>query len=239
MTQQLPSHEIEQAWSRIGRSNWHKMAWFVKLANVDWDTLSPGDLHNWQDEFRAIREDASPGITSLPPQHSPRYWKPKGYTPPVYQPPSLEDMKEVQRETAPHLNDIANDQNTHTHTLNIDYMVSFIRTSHEEEHAGAPQYQVMRSELPFNVTTNLYSSPLYWKMIRLLEEFADFIRRCPHCKQIFLQVKRNARYCSRSCHSVAGMRLKRAEERKRTTRRTTKLRGTAKAKFPSMKRGQR
>lgn len=238
MTQQMPSRVLEQAWGRIGRSGWHKTAWFVKLANVDWNTLSPGDLHNWRDEFRAIREDASHGITSPPPQRSTRYWKPESYTPPTYEPPSLEEMEEVQHRIKPHLNDLADNQDTQTPTYHILYIVRFEKTRPEKERAGYPRYQVMRAETPFEASHNSYLDSLYWKMIRLLEEFADLIRRCLHCQKLFLQIKRNARYCSRDCHSVAGMRRKRAEERKRKPRKTTKMRGTAKSKRPSMKRGE-
>jgi hypothetical protein len=50
-------------------------------------------------------------------------------------------------------------------------------------------------------------------LAQLMSDYASAVTRCPHCHRIFLRLRKNAVYCGRDCHSVAGMRNKRATEK--------------------------
>src|SRR2546426_339665 len=123
--------------------------------------------------------------------------------------PTLEQMREVQELIAPHLNNLADGKDTQTPTIRIHYTVRFRKTDTEEERTGYPRYQVLRGEIG-EPTANLYARTLLLRMTRLLEDFADAIRRCPHCHKVFLQLRRNRNYCGKPCYTVAVMQRLRA-----------------------------
>jgi hypothetical protein len=190
MTQhENPDEAIDKAWSRIQKTEWDQMNWFVKLANTDLSSISEGDLLNWKDEFRAMCQGNNRNASAPD------------------SPPSSEDMAEVQTESRRMLWALAQGREIHSKRVLIHYSVLFQKTSPEQEQTGLPRYQIYRGEVGEPQT--LFGGTLCGRLTQLLEKYANNIRQCPHCQKLFLQVRSDGRYCSRRCHSVAGMRMAR------------------------------
>lgn len=187
------SQLIEKAWGRIHHTPWDQMNWFVRLANTDLHALSSGDLTNLRDEFLAMLTEEGG-----------RYQR-------RLEAPSQEDMLEVQQEAKRIIGDIAHGRDTSTQPITVTYRVQFTKTSPEQEAAGKPRYYIYRGEV--GEPSTLYGGPLREKLTELLDEYVNSIRACEHCEKLFLQVRSDARYCGRGCHSVAYMRKKRMEEK--------------------------
>jgi hypothetical protein len=219
MIQQSEPEIIDKAWGRIGRSPWDQMAWFVNLSNIDLASLSPGDLLNWSDEFVAISTSASSVISTAPSRNVKRGWQPKHRTQPPLQPPTLQQMRQVQSLLGLYLNALADGQTIDIETAPVGEITRFRKTDAQEEQAGAPRYDVQYTELRRSMA-NLYFPRLLWRMTHLLKQFANTIRRCPHCHRVFIQLRRNRNYCGKACYTVAGMQRLRAEKKSQGQRKT-------------------
>lgn len=55
-----------------------------------------------------------------------------------------------------------------------------------------------------------------YRFAQLLKRFCRSVRRCPHCQAIFVQSRRNALFCSRTCQSRAVMKKIRATRKGRS-----------------------
>jgi hypothetical protein len=205
----------EKAWTRIGgRDEWSQMAWFVKLANTDLDGLSPGDIQNWLDECHAIRM-VPEGLFS----DRKRYPHHRGW---IGSPsPTLTDLQNIKAEIAPHLDRLANDKDTEIGPITVQHRTRFRKSNEAERNGGYPPTLIYQIAMSID-SKRSWSDDLLLRMTRLLQQFVDNIRRCPHCKKVFVQLRRNATYCGPSCYTVAGMQRLRATRRKQGGKRMRK-----------------
>jgi len=210
-----PDTTLDKAWARIGLSPWHQMAWFVRLANTDLTKLSPGDLQNLQDECQAIRITPISFHPTRPDRK--RYPFLHGWVGSLS--PSFIQLQNIQAAIAPHLNRIADGQTTECGPITLQHTIKFRRSNDAQQRAGYPPYSISPTSI-FN--SNSWADEFLFRVTRLLEQrrrrstlFVDSIRRCPNCQDMFVQLRRNANYCGRKCHSVAGMQKARALAKKR------------------------
>lgn len=212
MTQQpsQPNDALEKAWGRIGLSTWDQMAWFVKLANAgDLSMLSPGDVQNLQDECQAIR--MKPRSFHGTPLDRKRYPFLHGWVGSLS--PSLTQLQDIQSAVASRLKSLLDGDNTYFHS--VPETTRFRKSTDVERRNEYPPHLIYHIS-----TAGSWPNEFLSRMVRLLEQprkggvlFVDSIRRCPHCDKAFLQLRRNATYCGRKCHSVAGMQRLRAEQK--------------------------
>ncbi len=194
---------------RVGftKRKWHELDWFVRFAKADLDKASQGDLLSLQEEIVAM---LTVHFRNRPEST-----------------PTLEQIIEIQRTVRNHLTDLADRGKTclppPPGRLWIRYPRILAQLSLGAT-AGAKMEQLSR--MPDIVSLRAASGDpanLVSVMGELLEKAGKPIVRCPHCRTIFLQSRRNQEYCSRSCQSVAVMKKRRAEtkakiKRKRTAR---------------------
>ncbi len=199
---------LEKAWANIMFDRWDQMAWFVKLANTDMAALTPGDIQNLQDQCEAIRRVP---ISFYPiPSDRKRYPFHGGWG--ASASPTLRDLQNIHDTIALRLNKLADGEKVSFGPIQVTHTISFRKSNEAEQRAGYPPYLIS----PYAV---LRSGSQSWpdefvlRAAQLLETYVDSIRRCPHCKDVFLQLRRNANYCGPACYSVAGMRRLREEQR--------------------------
>lgn len=239
MTQQpFPGFERvnDKAWGRIGLGEWDQMKWFVDLANTtDFEAMTEGEQLLKKEEFAAMLSVACRPLIEIPPDTK-RYPGSVGSKTPQ---PALEyvpafsvlDMQRFQNEISPHLDRLADDESTSFGGFNVSFTVNFPKNPHYTEHAEGPRYHVSRGEVGGSPHENLVL-----RMARLLETYADNVRRCPHCKKVFLQFRRSATYCGPECYTVAGMRRLRAE---REAQRALKMKSKKQGRRTTRKGGSR
>ena len=210
MTQQpVSAHDaaLEKAWERIGHDRWDQMTWFVKLANIDLAALSPGDVQNLQDECQAIRMVAI-SFHSIPSNRK-RYPFLRGWNSSLS--PTVRDLENIHAAIAPHLNNLADGMEVSLGPVQVAHTTRFRKTTENERKGGYPPHVIYPTAI-LKAGSHSWPDEFLLRTARLLEEFVDGIRRCPHCKKVFLQLRRNATYCGRACHSVAGMRRIRTKQ---------------------------
>lgn len=225
MTQPFPGYETvnEKAWDRIGLDEWSQLKWFVKLANTSgFETMTEGEQLLWKEEIAAMLSKASSPITGGPPdtKRYPGAARSKASQTVLQQTPAFSpaQLQQARDTIAPHLDNLADDQATIFGGFHITYTVSFQKNADYDENTESPRYLVYRGE-----SGGSPQDHLLLRLSKLLETYADKIRRCPHCKKMFLQFKRSAKYCSPKCYTVAGMRRLRAElKRQRALKITNK-----------------
>ena len=211
----------EKAWSRMGRATWSQMEWFVKLTNTaGFESMSAGEQLTWQEEFVAMWGERYMGFLETPPDTK-RYPRPPS-TPhqmreSAIPPPTPAQMQEVRDVIASHIDELADDKGTRIGGLNISYTVAFYKNPAYDQNKELDRYLIHRGETADPVS-NIYRQNLLLRVSKLLdaEKYADKVRRCEHCKKVFLQLKRTAKYCSSKCYTVAGMRRLRAERKTQT-----------------------
>lgn len=211
MTQQpFPGFETvnEKAWTRIGLDDWHQMAWFVKLANTTgFETMTEGEQLLWKEEFAAMLSTATL-LIEVPPDTN-RYPRSKAPQPSLQVTPTFSpaQMQKARDAIKSHLDPLADDGYTTIGGFTVTYTVSFHKNADYEKNRELPRYLIYRGEMGGSPQDRLLLH-----MSKLLETYADKVRRCPHCKKVFLQIKRSATYCDAKCYTVAGMRRVRAEQ---------------------------
>ncbi len=226
MTQRPPSDTaLNQAWARIGFSPWHHMAWFARLANTTVRTLSPGDVQNLQDECQAIRMTPIAFHPTQPDRK--RYPFLHGGVGSFA--PTLLELKNICEVIALHLNRLADGQSTTCGPIHVDHTIRLTKSTDVERQAGYPPYRI--NPLLIFSKGDTWADEFLFRMTQLLELprrgrtlFVDSIRRCPHCQQVFVQLRRHATYCGRKCHSVAGMQNARAAAKEQHQGPSTKQR---------------
>ena len=247
MAQQLSAPKIilEHVWSRIGLDNWSQMTWFVKLANANnFETMTGGEQLMWQEEVVAMILKVQP-LTDVPPETN-RYPRSRvSMTPQIDAalPPSkaltenqnLPDFlaqyitpTEIQRirdAVVPHLDHLADDRGTTLGNFTVTRTVKFLRNPAYDKNPTLPRYLIERAEMGRD-TSQIFPKHLLLYMSRLLEQYADNIRRCQHCNKVFLQLKRTAKYCGPKCYTVGCMRAFRAAKKARKEKYRKKSRKT-------------
>ncbi len=124
-------------------------------------------------------------------------------------------MQEVRDVIAPHIDELADDKGTLMGGFDITYTVSFHKNAAFDQNKELPRYLIYRGETG-RAVYNIYQQNLLLCASKLFEAYANKLRRCEHCKKVFLQLKRTAKYCGSKCYTVAGMRRLRAERKTQT-----------------------
>jgi hypothetical protein len=218
MTQQFPQYEIvnEKAWERIGVDEWSQMNWFMKLAKTtDFETMTEGEQLLWKEEFAAMSSKASSPLIGVPPDTK---WYPGSarskasqtslQVAPAFSPAQMQEVRDAIK---PHIDRLADDNYIIIGGFTVTYTVSFHKNAAYEKNRELPRYLVDRGEMGGSPQDRLLLH-----MSKLLETYVDKVRRCPHCKKVFLQFKRSAIYCGPKCYTVAGMRRLRAKRKTQT-----------------------
>lgn len=210
MTQQSISVRnvaLEKAWGNIIFDHWDQMAWLVKLANTDMATLTDGDFLNWQDQCEAIR--MVPISFSPVPSDRKRYPFHGGGA--GRSSPTRRDLENIHAAIAPRLNNIADGVEVSFGSIQVIHKTRFRKSTEAEQQAGYPRYLIYPYDHVIPLS-QLWPNEFLFRAEQLVKEYVDGIRRCPHCKKVFLQLRQNATYCGRACHSVAGMQRLRAQQ---------------------------
>ncbi len=203
----------ERALSRIGTDEWSQMAWFVKLANTTgFANMTPGERLIWEEDYVAMYLKKLSPLMDIP-QDRKRY--PKSPESQLIQTvpylPSGEQMQVVRDAIAPHIEELADDKGTMFGAFRIEITIRFHRNPHYDENPKEPRFVINRGEMSWGETDNIYHRTLVIRAARLLEVYADKVRRCKLCKKLFLQLKRSAQYCGYNCYTVGCMREFRAK----------------------------
>ncbi len=175
-------------------SKWERMNWYVDFAQKNLDRLSPGEVLNYQEDVVALER-------TLFKIHKPA-------------PPDLPEIKGMQESIRKHLESLA------------DKGVAVFIKPASITTIVAPKVVARQEGITLKPGDAIIADIFYWDgypgvrglvhyLAELLKQFAPSIKRCPHCSKIFLQLRRNAVYCSRQCQSVAGMRAIRARKKQK------------------------
>ena len=197
----------QRALERVGFSKGkvHELDWFVRFARIDLDKATQGDLLSLQEEFVALlTAHFRDSPQSMPPR---------------------EQIIEIQRTVRNHLNSLADKGMAGLPpppgTLWITYPRIAAKLSVGAS-AGAKMEEFSRMlDIVSHRAASGDPGNLVSVLGELLEKAGKPIVRCPHCRTIFLQSRRNQEYCSRSCQSVAVMKKRRAEAKAKTKRKRT------------------
>ncbi len=223
MTKHLSQQQTgtEKALSRIGLDPWSQMVWFVKLANTTgFEAMTDGEQLLWKEEFVAMGLKGNKPVMEVP-SDTKRYPRsPQGPPPTLDEmqavgifPPDPAQMQKVRDVIASHINDLADDKGTLIGGFDITLTVSFHKNAAYNQNKERPRYLIFLGEVG-RAVSNIYRQTLLLRMAKLLEVYADKVRRCEHCKTVFLQLKRTAKFCGPKCYTVAGMRRLREEQKK-------------------------
>ena len=207
MTQQFPQYETvnEKALDRIGLDEWSQMNWFMKLAKTtDFETMTEGEQLFWKEEFVAMSSKASSPLIGVPPdtKRYPGSARSKASQTSLQVAPDFSpaQMQEVRDAIKPHIDRLADDDYTIIGGFTVTYAVSFHKNAAYEKNKELPRYLVYPGEMGGSPQDRLLLH-----MSKLLKTYVDKVRRCPHCKKVFLQFKRSAKYCGPKCYTVGCM----------------------------------
>jgi hypothetical protein len=167
-------------------SEWDQMNWYVTLANADMGHLSPGETLSLQEEVRSLERTLFRDILKVPL-------------------PELEEIRNLHSIIRTHLESLADKGYAVIGPFSLK--VHIVRPKVPPFEHGQGWYDLVH--YPDLTEGDL----LAYHMSQLLQKFGHAIRRCPHCNKIFLQQRRNGRYCGRTCQSRAVMKRIRAEKK--------------------------
>lgn len=220
---------LEKARTRMGLGPWNRMAWFVKLANTKVEAWSSGDIQNLQEECAVIRRE--PLFLSPAQADRKRYLRTGGGMGSAS--PTLLDLKNIHEAIAPRLRHLADltdaaDDVVTFGLVALNRTIQFRKTNEAQRQAGWAPHVISET---VDVTGGSWPNEFLLRAAQLLETFVDSIRRCPRpgCEMIFVQPRKNAVYCSRSCQNKHYMQTVRASPKKRSAA-THPQKSTAKAK---------
>lgn len=194
----------ERALVRVGydKGAWEEIGWFIRLARADLDKASPGDLLSVKEEFVAMQKVHLRVHTDLPED---------------------EVVGNVQRIVRKNLEELADQGFTFLPEIPVRQRIEYPHIMEKLTLRGSYEPDPQGNSLPDSLSF-LHAPPgigLVAVMGQLLATVGKLIVRCPHCRNIFLQSRRNQDYCGRSCQSVAIMQWRRAEAKAQTTKKAT------------------
>jgi len=226
MMQQHPAHEAKTTWTKeeLEMPWWSQMAWFVLLGRTtaNFDSMPGWEQLKWKEEFAtmSLRADSSAIPVPADTKRYPRGEETEYYG--VHVLPTLEEMQQVRHVITRHLNELADGKGTFLGPFTISFSVNFHHVHDAYGKQKTPRHVIYRGES--DVATNIYLPTLLRHLTRLLETYCDQIRRCPHCRHVFLQNRSHQQYCSRGCQSVAVMQKRRTEEKAKSKKKPTNKR---------------
>jgi hypothetical protein len=181
-----------------------ELDWFIRLANAKLEGASEGEVLMLQEEFTAL-EKAHSKISDR--------WRFR---------PQVDGLKLVEVSFIPTPQDIIDVQKIIRSRLSelADRGLTVFPVMPTQMLIGYPRRLAKRDltkSTPDFIVSYSVASPSFTKLVYymglLIEKSEKLVSRCPHCRNIFLQNRRNQEHCSRSCQSVAVMQRKRAEEK--------------------------
>lgn len=187
----------QRALSRVGYGKplAYEVDWFIGLANNNLEQLSEGENLTLQEDFSVLMKAHCDWVNAKLPTHS--------------------EMLEVQRIVRHHLSELADKGLTVLPETPIRHCLSYPRRMAILQTLAIGVPVNLPKETPDCMTQHLIGlvsfNNLVYFMGHLLEKVGKLVLRCPHCRNIFLQWRRNQEYCSRSCQSVSVMQRRRAE----------------------------
>ena len=191
---------------RLEKDPWDRLNWLVIFSQRTLDNMSPGDCLSLREELAVLHGQAQMGGLPL------------GDVPLAL--PGWEDVQTLQATVREILtkwvDQGAVDLGPFTLTLELRRS-----NSPEDGLRAARGFPNRAKAIPGQGTLEHIAryhlgsdeNPLLFYLSELLRDHASGIIRCPQCLKIFLKLRRHARYCSRECHTVAGMRAKRVADR--------------------------
>ena len=191
---------------------WERMNWFIQVAQKPVDELSQGEILSLQEEIRAAERVLFHNV------------KPTFFT--------IEKIKDLQAKILEHIERLSDEGSCLLGPFKVSIWVARFRFIAEKRGISSSSANTPLDLVTWYQTVGGQDGLIY-EMGRLLSEFGDSFRRCPHCSKIFLQLRKNAVHCGRKCQSIAVMREKRKGEKERTI----KVKGRKKSKSKGGKDG--
>jgi len=220
MAQHPSLPEMSSEWTRpqLEMDQWAQMDWFVTLARtINFGTLPEWEQCKWREEVAAMQLRAHTPLLPVPPDTK-RYPRGENSNLSIFL-PNLTQIQEVRDVIARHLNELADGKGTFLGPFQTSLTVSFHHIHDAYGRQEIPRHIIYRGEVG-EETVNNHLRSLLIHMTKLLEIYCDQIRRCPHCRAIFLQFRRQQEYCGRRCQSVAVMQKRRAEDKAQKRKQT-------------------
>ena len=194
---------------RVGIEPWERLNWFVEMAQKDLHRMSEGERLSLREEIAAL--DKMTDIASVPASE---------LTAPL---PDWDMVKKIQKKTFQLLGKWVDKGEVvlgpFGERLELKRPASPIDLLAATHLRLDPKRQVIPGQEPLGHSARYHLPDTYRRVLfqfsGLMRDHASAIVRCLHCHRIFLKLRKHARYCSRKCHSVAGMREKREREKQR------------------------
>jgi hypothetical protein len=189
---------------RFLNGRWDQLNWYVELIAKDLSRLSKGEWTILQEEVVAIHRTLSNN--------------PKAKT------PERQALVDFQAKISRHFSHLRSGVLVEIGQLKIIHEIKLVSKSSSKESRpfsleqffnrsleDAPDVEVRYT--PRLLPVDDWRSYLLDHFGRLLGELGASIRRCPHCSKWFLQFRKSAQYCGRTCQNRAGAEAARARER--------------------------
>jgi hypothetical protein len=186
--------------ARIGSEMEQMIEWFIRFAAMDLKNASEGD-------FLMLREDIvalSKGNSLLKDSQEPHFQS----TNPGDRRDWPELISILQKTIRMLLNGLADSGMAVMGPTSVVQILVYPRRGAKVRGLPLPDE---RADLEAHYSIPDFFSYLVYSLGQLLEKVGKLIARCPHCRKIFLQSRRNQEYCGRSCQSVAIMQRLRAD----------------------------
>ena len=182
--------EDERTLKRINFDDlWNRMNWFVQLAQKPLKEMTEGEISMLQEEITAVQGSLF------------RYNNPPTFT--------RQQISRLQKKMLKYLEELIDKGQVVFRGLEVTLWVVTNRVNFYKNP------EVGDEKPPFYLFSWLTPSTgekgLLYELGQLLRTFGASVRRCPRldCHKIFLQFRKNAKYCSRDCQSRDYMRIKR------------------------------
>lgn len=216
---------------RLGNTIWEKLEWFVKFAQKDLNQATEGEKLSIQEELATLElftviNDVRASSTSVPL-------------------PEWSTVKNTQKVIYGWLTDWVDHSQVLIGPFTLELEIKRVSRTEDLLKAYSPKSQTLiPGQEPFGQVARFNfkdkNQAVLYRFTELIKEHGTVVTRCPHCLRIFLKLRKNARYCGRSCHSVAGMRAKRAKERELTKgKQAPKPESKPRVKFSRKKRKEK
>ena len=189
---------------RFLNGRWDQLNWYVELIAKDLSRLSKGEWSILQEEVVAIHRTLSNN--------------PKAKT------PEREALVDFQAKISRHFSHLRSGGLVEIGPLEIRHKIQLVSKSSSKEsrpfslkewykQQGQPLVGDVEVRYTLRLLVDDWRSYLLDHFGRLLGELGASIRRCPHCSKWFLQFRKSAQYCGRTCQNRAGAEAARARER--------------------------
>lgn len=206
-------------WRRILESriqygdSWSTLDWLIQTAQKDLQHESEGERLKVREEFAALSLLYDSRVALLQDQMGFRYAVEMVLAKdPI---PTLQEAQKTQIRILEILNEWVDKDAVSFGPIRIQY--HFVRRDDVWEPDLMKQQSLpgVGTERRHSVGMNFSAQEedSLYLLAQLMSDYASAVTRCPHCRRIFLRLRKNAVYCGRDCHSVAYMRRKREAEK--------------------------